>query len=88
MNLNEAVLSVLSETETMGASAVIFEFVQDPHGLAAVPSAREIVNALESMAKTGEVAMSWSHQSMFRRRSSRELGEYLAVKAGTQRELL
>ena len=87
MNLNEVVLSVLSETETMDASAVIRE-IEAMDWPEQCPRAFIIVNTLESMAKTGEVAMSWAHRSLYRKRTDRELGEWLAVKAGNQRELL
>ena len=82
MTINQAVLSVLSETETMCSDDVLFEIPTR-----ATP--REVTDCLDSLTKSGEVVHSMIRSSShYRKRSSRELGEYLAVKAGTQRELL
>ena len=87
MNLNETILSILSDSEPMAASEVIFEFVQDPHGLAAVPDARDIVTALESLTKTGEVVASWSHGGqVFRKRTGYQLEQWRAVQEKRQPE--
>ena len=86
-DLRTAVLGVLNEREPMDAGSVIFA-IEAMDWIEATPRAREIVNMLESLAKSGEVSQTWSHQSLFRRRTEGEFAELIEVRAGTQRELL
>ena len=52
-------------------------------------SPRDVVDALESMKKSGEVVHSWSHGgSVYRKRTGYQLEQWRAVQAGKQPELL
>ena len=90
MNLNEILLQILSDSEPMGVNAVIRDLEgNEGFELGELPSPRDIVDALETMVKTGEVVHSFGHGgSVYRKRTGYQLEQWRAVQTGKQPELL
>jgi hypothetical protein len=90
MTLNETILSILSDSDTMSVDAVIRVARSECRAVGIIVyKAQEIVNALGDMERSGEIVHSFGHGgSQYRKRTPYQLEQWRAVQEKRQPELL